>query len=330
MSVSHILSLIQSFENLKEIDVFLKNEISISQLWEEDGVTSKLFPTHLESFQIRLLKFNDPIQYISEDLFRNMNVSHLKNLQISGYYISKQTLRTIIRDLNLKEFGFSCPELNLNLLTYLADKHKDLNYLRIDFTCMTGIISRRKSSLFKSVRSLLFFHSYCTPIHFKQFIRLFPNLRRLDYHASDTILCVQDNSSFGCQICQNRCFDLIPHLETLRTFVITFWSIRKSFIQCLHRFPNLYFIHLYTYWTETETNSQLKSYDDYFKQICEHLIDSCKKKPKKYSNYNLTAESKFLNISNFQEILSLFVIKIIKYKVTMNFENNYYISYFSQ
>ena len=107
----------------------MKNELSISQLWEDDGVTFKGLPTHLETFQIGLLKTEDPNQYISEDLFRNMNVSHLKSLQISEFYISEQTLRTIIKDLDLKGFGFCCRELNFDLLTNLAEKHKDLFFM---------------------------------------------------------------------------------------------------------------------------------------------------------------------------------------------------------
>ena len=134
MSVSHILSLIQSFESLKVIEVIIQNEISIFQLWQQNDDNSMIFPSNLEKLLLWQVIYTDPIQYISEDLFRNMNVSHLKNLYISEYYISEQTLKTIIKDMNLKRFGFSCPELNLSVLKDLADKHKQLIHLVIDST----------------------------------------------------------------------------------------------------------------------------------------------------------------------------------------------------
>ena len=190
-------------------------------------------------------------------------------------------LETIINSLYLTGLSFYCLELECSLLLDLAEKHKDLKYLDIKWSVFMGDITTQTSIHFKNVTKLKLHQPHISPYQFKGLIRLFPILKNYQFSPFYCIKCCQNNSDRNCQMCQNLCFDLIPVLPTLRKFKISFGSITKSFLQCINRFPNLVHLEIFNYRISNESRDELDSYDSYFIQIVELLIDFCNENPKK-------------------------------------------------
>ena len=268
---SYIPSLVFSFKHLKELNLMINNSDIIEEILQK---SSNLNLIGLVRDNMTVISRVIPIE------FHNLlNALNLKYLYIKDFPITKQMLETIISSLFLKGFSLCCPEFECSLLIDLAEKHKDLKYLRIYWSIFIGDITTKTSILFENVSRFKFHQSDISPDQFNGLIQLFPRLRVFQFSPFYSIICCQNNSDRNCQMCENLCFDLIPVLPTLRKFVIGFWSIRKSFLQCINRFPNLVHLQIYGYYSLNETRDQLDSYDSYFTQIVELLIDFCNENP---------------------------------------------------
>ena len=238
---SYIPSLVFSFKHLKNLRLTIKNSDIIENILQK-------------SSNLNLLGlFKDNLKVITQvapiDFHNILNALNLKNLHIKDFRITKQMLETIINSMYLTTLSFRCPELECSLLIDLAEKHKDLKYLRINWSIFIGDITTQTSIVFKKVSKFKFHQSNISPDQFNRLIHLFPRLKLFQFSPSNRIICCQNDSDQNCQMCENLCFDLIPVLPTLRKFSIDFMSIRKSFLHCINRFPNLKFIlYIYNYY----------------------------------------------------------------------------------
>ena len=115
---------IKLFKNVKQLNIVIDRLHGIIRLFSENIPSLETLGVSLDDRMITSL-------YIDSFVFKTENISHIKRLDIRHYYINGETLQRITNDMNLKSFRFSCYELNINLLSNLAEKHKDLNRLSI-------------------------------------------------------------------------------------------------------------------------------------------------------------------------------------------------------
>ena len=300
---TYIPSLVFSFKHLKELKLRINNSDIIEEVWQKSS-----------NLDVLKMSKDNPTdsRVILIDFHNRLNVLNVKHLYIGTFCITKQMLETIINSMNLKTFNFYCEELECSLLLDLAEKHKDLKNLYMNWSIFIGDISTDALIAFKNVSKLGLHQAVICPNQFKRLIRLFPILKTFQFSPWHSIKCCQNNSDQNCQMCENLCFDLIPVLPTLRKFVIGFWSIRKSFLQCINRFPNLIHLDIYNYWDPNESRGQMDSYNSYFTQIVELLIDFCNENPKKI--FKLEIDTELIAIPQYLKVpRNLNIIKNIRY-----------------
>ena len=279
---SFLLSFISSFKNLKQLRILLNESSKLSQLF------SQLSPNLEDLFVCSFTKENSRILI---DFNNQLNTLKLKHLLIFYHCIlTEQTLESIINSTNLETFGFCCLQIQSRLLIDLAKKHKNLKRLYISEAEVKGYITT--GTLFAKVTHVRLFCCNINPIQFKQLIISFPILKTL--HFLNEINCYEDNEDKDCKGCQNLCYDFIPSIESLRKISIDVFSINKSFLQSINRFPNLNHLWLTSILNTEETETQLNSYSSYFIQIVEILIEICDKNPKKIFKLEFEIEMKAL------------------------------------
>ena len=295
-------SFVRSFKNLKVLNVWMKKKITIIRLMKQ-------MPSNIESLKLIPKTSVKLFQNIRNNFCNRLNAQNLKCVDLFYFVITTQTLQTIINSLNLQTFGFSCEEIDCNLLIDLAQKHKELKQLYIYWAKLIGDITTGTTILFENVIAFRSQYFQMTPIQFKQVIRLFPILKKFSYNSNKHIICCQNDQN--CQMCENMCFDFIPVIKSLRKLSIPFRCIRKSFLECINRFPNLKHLRIFWYWTTTETKSELNSYDSYFTQIVELLVDFCNENPKKI--FKLEIDTELIPFPKFKIPRNLIIFKEIVY-----------------
>ena len=301
---SYIPSLVFSFKHLKELKIMINDSNSIIEVWDK---SSNLDNLHFVSDITTV-----DLQVIPIDFHNRFKTLDLKHLYIAAFHITKQLLETIINSMNLTGLSFQCQELECSLLIDLAEKHKDIKYLSIYWTTFIGDITTQTSTLFKNVTKLKLHQPYISPDQFNRLIQLFPILKKFQFSPCQSVKCCRNNSDYNCQMCGNLCFDLIPVLPTLRKFVISFGCIRKSFLQCINRFPNLVHLEIFNYRVSNESRKQLDSYDSYFIQIVELLIDFCNENPKKV--FKLEIDTELIAVPQYLKVpRNLIILKNIRY-----------------
>ena len=171
---------IKLFKNVKKFNIVIDSRLGIERLFSEK------IPS-LETLDISL---DDKglfwINLFINSVFKTDKISHIKRLNIRDYYISGENLQTIINDMNLKSFEFSCIQLDINLLSNLAEKHKQLNELSIYWSYFMPYFYVENLFQFENVRHFVLHNSLMNPNHFRQIIGLFPSLVCFPLHS---ILC---------------------------------------------------------------------------------------------------------------------------------------------
>ena len=164
---------IKLFKNVKKLKIVIQKQLGIERLFSENIPSLESLGVSLDDKGLTILFINT--------VFKTDNISRLNRLHIRGYYISGENLQRITNDMNLKSFRFSCYELDINLLSNLAEKHKQLNELSICWTIFTQYSYVENLFKFENVRHFVLHNSSMKPNHFRQIIGLFPSLTILQF-----------------------------------------------------------------------------------------------------------------------------------------------------
>ena len=184
---------IKLFKNVKKLNIFIKRVEGFERL------LSELIPS-LESLDIS--SFQPPfIIFDNDSEFKTDNISHIKRLNIKDCFIRSEELQKIVNELNLKSFHFSCIRLDINLLSNLAEKHKQLNELSIFWTNFMPYSYVENLFKFENVRHFLIHRSVLNPNQFRQIIGLFPSLAILHFTPYYEIECglKEEEESIECR-----------------------------------------------------------------------------------------------------------------------------------
>ena len=266
---------IKLFKNIKKLKIIVENRFGIERLFSEN------IPS-LESLDVSF--DNTLISYLTFDsfMFKTDNISRLKRLNIEDFYIRSEELQTIVNSMNLKSFQCSCIQLDINLLSNLAEKHKQLNELSILWTNFMPYSYVENLIQFENVRHFVLHDSTMNPNHFRQIIGLFPSLVVLQFTPYFRIECgLKEEENFYCETCLGICFDSIPRMNSLKRFVVSFTDMCPALVHCLKGFPQLNRLSIRFMWSDIEKEGSIKRYNLYFRDIIEYLSDKCRQTPTK-------------------------------------------------
>ena len=294
---NELLVLIRLFENLAKIEVKFTNCLNFEKLLEQ----LKPSVNYILVFSIEQVI----AQPTPNTLFANR--SSLRSLCIHGYIAPKETIRTIIRSLNLKKFWFTSHQLSSNLMQEMAKKQKQLKVLFIYWSHFIEYKGLERNVVFKNVRYFRLQNPRLNTSYFKQIVGMFPIIERFHFNPLNSIRCLVNEEDLQCDVCCLKTFELIPRLQYLRRFRTVFHFIGRQLFQCLERFPN--FSHLEIHCMKDIPHDQDYSYNTgKLKDTLDFLFRICKEKPQKVIKFTLECD-KISFPSNFKTPRNFKIIK---------------------
>ena len=176
-----ILVFIRLFPNLVHLLVTFKTSLSAEKLFEE------LNPLVKSIDVVSKLTFLDhpiPGHIIAR-------LGHLERLDLL-FWISIETMESIITSINLNVFSFYCIDLTSAIMQKMAKCQTQLRQLNIYLTQFFEFNHFETKVVFENVRELTLIRPKLNPIYFKQIVEMFPNLRKFSFNPLDSIEC-EDN-----------------------------------------------------------------------------------------------------------------------------------------
>lgn len=208
------------------------------------------------------------------------NLTQLKRLFLENYYISVEFIRRINDSLLLERFGFKCFHIDCHLIMDLAKRQTQLTHLYILWSRFKSFEDTEERHVFRRVRIFELHDSMLDVNTLQMLTNSFPVLKYLIY-TFIRLKCVNSGPNRCCISCQNRCFESLPSISSLKKLTINFSLITQSFVDNLIRFPDLYLLDLTTYWTGRESKSDIDNYNSYLAQIVDFFIAVSQRHPKK-------------------------------------------------
>lgn len=179
----------------------------------------------------------------SIDFFSNRSIYNLKYLYIEDFFLTNSLLISVVENLNLIGFGFSCRRLEWRSITSMCESLKNLRHLRIFWTTFLEWPEDSATEPLISVTILEIHDLFAKLQTFEHFLYLFPNTKLLRYTQMHMECPI---SGLFCKTCLNQCFNRIfSQMGNLWKLIIRADDIQQTLIDRLSDGPNLKQLDIY-------------------------------------------------------------------------------------